>query len=134
MKPLYEAGEFVEEQGLYFKKCKEASGGAPIYKMHPGLACIAITDHASTKWFMSQPESVLDRQVSGRESQIKSLSVLNDMLACVPKSVRQAGGERRNAYDGRKQSCNVRLRIVRRGVVHATSMAEVEVHLQQWHF
>lgn len=84
MKPLSEAGEFGKAQGLYFKKCKEASGGAPIYKMHPGLACIAITDHASTKWFMSQPETVLDRQVSERVS-LKSLSVC--MLAFMRPSV-----------------------------------------------
>ena len=68
MSPLTEANEFLKTQGLYFKKCKEANGGAAIYKFHPGLAMIALTDHASAKWFFSQPDTVLDRQVSERES------------------------------------------------------------------
>ncbi|CAN0443976.1 unnamed protein product, partial [Scytosiphon promiscuus] len=41
---------------------KEANGGASVYKMHPGLACIALTDHASGKWFFEQPDTVFDRQ------------------------------------------------------------------------
>lgn len=43
---------------------KEKNGGAPIYKAHPGLKCITITDHASGKWFFNQPDTVLDRQVN----------------------------------------------------------------------
>ena len=62
--PLLEALEWSSTPGAYFKKLKEANGGAPIYKAHPGLACIAITDHAGGKWFFEQPETVLDRQVS----------------------------------------------------------------------
>ncbi|CAN0516603.1 unnamed protein product, partial [Laminaria digitata] len=62
MAPLTEAGEFGSGEGMYFKKCKEANGGAGIFKMHPGLKMIAITDHASAKWYFAQTESVLDRQ------------------------------------------------------------------------
>lgn len=65
MKPLSEIGEFAEARGLYFKSCKEANGGAAIFKIHPGLAMVALADHASTKWFFEQPDTVLDRQVSG---------------------------------------------------------------------
>lgn len=43
---------------------KKKNGGAAIYKAHPGLKCIALTDHASGKWFFNQPDTVLDRQVS----------------------------------------------------------------------
>lgn len=64
LKPLTEAGEWGGTPGAYFNKCKEANGGASVYKMHPGLACIALTDHASGKWFFEQPDTVLDRQVS----------------------------------------------------------------------
>lgn len=64
MSPLTEAGEWVSSRGTYFKNLSEANGGAPIYKAHPGMACIALTDHASGEWFFSQPESVLDREVS----------------------------------------------------------------------
>lgn len=42
---------------------QEKNGGAPIYKAHPGLKCIMLTDHASGKWFFNQPDTVLDRQV-----------------------------------------------------------------------
>ena len=64
LKPLTEAAEFAKTPGPYFKKSQEANGGAPVYKIHPGLASIALTDHASAKWFFEQPETVLDRQVS----------------------------------------------------------------------
>lgn len=64
LKPLVEAVEFTARPGPYFKKHQEGNGGAPIYKMHPGLKCIALTDHASGKWFFEQPDTVLDRQVS----------------------------------------------------------------------
>lgn len=64
LKPLIEAGQWSATPGAYFKKLKEANGGAPVYKAHPGLACIAITDHAGGKWFFEQPDTVLDRQVS----------------------------------------------------------------------
>eukprot|EP00904_Undaria_pinnatifida_P000524 jgi/Undpi1/10472/HiC_scaffold_29.g12922.m1 len=60
--PLSEAGEWSSTPGVYFKKLQEKNGGAPIYKAHPGLACITITDHASGKWFFEQPDTVLDRQ------------------------------------------------------------------------
>lgn len=68
MKPLTEIREFATERGLYFKRCKEANGGAAVFKFHPGLKMIAITDHASTKWFYNQPDTMLDRQVKERES------------------------------------------------------------------
>ena len=64
--PLSEAAEWSSTPGVYFKKLQEKNGGAPIYKAHPGLACITITDHASGKWFFEQPDTVLDRQVSGQ--------------------------------------------------------------------
>ena len=63
LKPLSDAAEWGGTPGAYFNKCKEANGGAPVYKMHAGLACIALTDHASGKWFFEQPDTVLDRQV-----------------------------------------------------------------------
>ena len=66
--PLSEAGEWSSTPGVYFKKLQEKNGGAPIYKAHPGLACITITDHASGKWFFEQPDTVLDRQVSGERN------------------------------------------------------------------
>lgn len=62
MSPLTDVGDFLKNQGEYFKKCKAASGGAAIYKIHPGLKVIALTDTASSKWFFAQPDSVLDRQ------------------------------------------------------------------------
>lgn len=61
--PLTEAGEWTSSPGAYFKKLSEENDGAPIFKAHPGLACIALTDYASGEWFFSQPDSVLDRQV-----------------------------------------------------------------------
>lgn len=63
--PLTEASQWNASPGAYFKSLSEANGGAPIFKAHPGLACIALTDHASGEWFFNQPESVLDRQVGG---------------------------------------------------------------------
>ncbi|CAN0507712.1 unnamed protein product, partial [Laminaria digitata] len=60
--PLIEAGEWTSTPGSYFNKGREANGGAPVYKIHPGIAAIALTDHASGKWFFSQPETVLDRE------------------------------------------------------------------------
>eukprot|EP00752_Nemacystus_decipiens_P008261 g7387.t1 len=62
LQPLIEAGKWSSTPGVYFKEMKEKNGGAPIYKAHPGLKCITITDHASGKWFFSQPDTVLDRQ------------------------------------------------------------------------
>ena len=64
LKPLTDAAEWISTPGAYFKKCSEAVEGASVFKMHPGLACIGLTDHASGKWFFEQPDTVLDRQVS----------------------------------------------------------------------
>ncbi|CAM9953006.1 unnamed protein product, partial [Sphacelaria rigidula] len=61
--PVIEGAKWAKSPGPYFKEKIAASGGAPIFKMHPGLASIALTDHASAKWFFSQPDTVLDRQV-----------------------------------------------------------------------
>ncbi|CAM9542239.1 unnamed protein product [Ascophyllum nodosum] len=36
--------------------------GEPVFKIHPGLPMIAVTDHTSGRWFFEQPETVLDRQ------------------------------------------------------------------------
>ena len=58
-----EAAQWSATPGAYFNGLKAANGGAPVYKAHPGLACIAITDHAGGKWFFEQPDTVLDRQV-----------------------------------------------------------------------
>ncbi|CAM9440562.1 unnamed protein product [Ectocarpus sp. 8 AP-2014] len=70
LQPFLEAGKWSSTPGTYFKEMKEKNGGAPIYKAHPGLKVITITDHASGKWFFSQPDTVLDRQArEGREEE-----------------------------------------------------------------
>ncbi len=66
MEPLSEAGRWSKREGAYFNELIEANGGASVFKAHPGLAVTFLTDHASTEWFLSQPESVLDRQVRER--------------------------------------------------------------------
>lgn len=63
--PLSEVAQWGASPGAYFKGLSEANGGAPIYKAHPGLACIVLSDHASGEWFFKQPDTVLDRQVRG---------------------------------------------------------------------
>lgn len=78
LKPLTEASEWAATPGTYFKKLKEANGGAPIYKAHPGLACIAITDHAGGKWFFEQPDTVLDRQVSRESGKVGCCAMRNN--------------------------------------------------------
>lgn len=82
LKPLTEAGEWSSSPGEYFKKIQEENGGAPIYKAHPGLACIALTDHASGKWFFEQPDTVLDRQVS-RDRETSVCSYCSAQQQCI---------------------------------------------------
>ncbi|CAN0550923.1 unnamed protein product, partial [Laminaria digitata] len=62
LKPLTDAAEWAGTPGAFFKRQREANGGAPVFKAHPGIRMIAITDHASGKWFFEQPDTVLDRQ------------------------------------------------------------------------
>ena len=58
--PLIEGGCWAAVPGKYMTtKCNDE----PVFKIHPGLATIALTDHASGKWFFDQPDTVLDRQV-----------------------------------------------------------------------
>lgn len=64
LQPLVEASSWASTPGVYFDGLSKNVGGAPVYKCHPGLASIAINDHAGGKWFFNQPDSVLDRQVS----------------------------------------------------------------------
>lgn len=61
--PFTEALSWASTPGVYFDGLSTKYDGAPVYKCHPGIASIAITDHASGKWFFNQPDSVLDRQV-----------------------------------------------------------------------
>ncbi|CAM9668072.1 unnamed protein product, partial [Sphacelaria rigidula] len=60
--PLVEAGLWSSSPGEYFQMKSNAVGGAPVFKCHPGLASIAVLDHAAGEWFFNQPDSVLDRQ------------------------------------------------------------------------
>lgn len=62
------------------KEMQEKNGGSPIYKAHPGLKCITITDHASGKWFFNQPDTVLDRQV--RDGLEKNDAQANERINC----------------------------------------------------
>lgn len=64
--PLNEASQWSSSPGEYFKDKSDAVGGAPVFKCHPGLASIAVLDHAAGEWFFNQPDSVLDRQVLSR--------------------------------------------------------------------
>lgn len=84
--PLIEAGQWSSSPGEYFKSKSDAVGGAPIFKCHPGLASIAITDHASGQWFFNQPDSVLDRQVGANTHRlpcmIKWVNVVFASFSC----------------------------------------------------
>ncbi|CAM9250955.1 unnamed protein product, partial [Ectocarpus fasciculatus] len=62
MSPLTEARAWAAREGQYFNGLIEANGGASVFKGHPGLAVIFLTDHASCEWFFSQRQEVLDRQ------------------------------------------------------------------------
>ncbi|CAM9321677.1 unnamed protein product [Scytosiphon promiscuus] len=62
MSPLQEARAWAGRSGKYFNDLIDANGGASVFKGHPGLAVTFLTDHASTEWFFSQPQDVLDRQ------------------------------------------------------------------------
>lgn len=64
--PLNEASQWSSSPGEYFKDKSDAVGGAPVFKCHPGLASIAVLDHAAGEWFFNQPDSVLDRQLGAR--------------------------------------------------------------------
>ncbi|CBN75516.1 hypothetical protein Esi_0111_0092 [Ectocarpus siliculosus] len=70
LQPFLEAGKWSSTPGTYFKEMKEKNGGAPIYKAHPGLKVITITDHASGKWFFNQPDTVLDRQAREERKEV----------------------------------------------------------------
>ena len=63
LEPLNEGAEWAATPGPYFKKMIAQNNNEPVFKIHPGLGAIAITDHASGKWFFDQPDTVLDRQV-----------------------------------------------------------------------
>lgn len=63
LNPIKEAVPWAKRSAKYFADLIEANGGASVFKGHPGLRVTFLTDHASAKWFLSQPESVLDRQV-----------------------------------------------------------------------
>lgn len=56
------------------KELQEKNGGSPVYKAHPGLKCVTITDHASGKWFFNQPDTVLDRQVRKARERARATS------------------------------------------------------------
>lgn len=61
--PIKEAVPWARRSAKYFADLIEANGGASVFNGHPGLRVTFLTDHASAIWFLSQPESVLDRQV-----------------------------------------------------------------------
>lgn len=63
IQPALEALSWATTPGTYYQTFNNSYGGDPIYKCHPGVASIAITDYASGVWFFNQPDSVLDRQV-----------------------------------------------------------------------
>ena len=63
LQPLTEGLEWASSPGQYFKKMIAQHDNEPVFKIHPGLAAIALTDHASGEWFFNQPDTVLDRQV-----------------------------------------------------------------------
>ncbi|CAN0296296.1 unnamed protein product [Ascophyllum nodosum] len=62
LQPLTEGLEWASSPGKYFKKMIAQHDNEPVFKIHPGLASIALTDHASGEWFFNQPDTVLDRQ------------------------------------------------------------------------
>ena len=66
LESLSEGLEWAASPGKYFKKMIAQHNGEPVFKIHPGLPMIAVTDHTSGRWFFEQPETVLDRQVKSR--------------------------------------------------------------------
>ena len=65
--PFFEGLTWAKSPGSYFKEMIAQFKDEPVFKIHPGLAAIALTDHASGKWFFDQPDTVLDRQVKSCE-------------------------------------------------------------------
>lgn len=61
--PIKEAVPWSARSAKYFADLMKANGGASVFKGHPGLKVTFLTDYISTEWFLSQPQSVLDRQV-----------------------------------------------------------------------
>ncbi|CAN0173648.1 unnamed protein product [Ascophyllum nodosum] len=60
--PFFEGLTWAKSSGSYFKEMIAQFKDEPVFKIHPGLAVIALTDHTSGKWFFDQPDTVLDRQ------------------------------------------------------------------------
>ena len=67
IRPLKEGVQWATNPGPYFKTMIDEHDDEPVFKVHPGLATIALTDHTSGKWFFDQPDTVLDRQVRSSE-------------------------------------------------------------------
>lgn len=67
LEPFAEGVEWAATPGPYFRKMIAQNDNEPVFKMHPGFAAIALTDHASGKWFFEQPDTVLDREVNKSE-------------------------------------------------------------------
>ncbi|CAM9659338.1 unnamed protein product [Chrysoparadoxa australica] len=61
-KPAADAVKLATDSVNYLEGAQDKAGGAPVFWVHPGVECIVLMDHVSTKFFLAAPSSVFDRQ------------------------------------------------------------------------
>ena len=62
LEPLREAAQFATEFSSYIDAKKEEYNGCAIFKIHPGIRAIALTDHRSCDFFFRAPTCQIDRE------------------------------------------------------------------------
>ncbi|KAJ3022484.1 UNVERIFIED_CONTAM: hypothetical protein HDU68_009130 [Siphonaria sp. JEL0065] len=60
--PLLESFEFALSQNLYILRQKKKNGNKSVFKAHPGLRAIFLTDHAAATVYFNAPTTILDRE------------------------------------------------------------------------
>ena len=62
LEPLREAAQFATEFSSYIDARKDECDGCAIFKIHPGIRAIALTDHRSCAFFFTAPTCQIDRE------------------------------------------------------------------------
>jgi cytochrome P450 len=61
-KPLLQMKPFLTAVEDYVREQRAAAGGAPVFRAHPGLRSVILTDHVSGSFFITAGEELLERE------------------------------------------------------------------------
>lgn len=69
--PLTQLDQFVSKLGTYVEQRRAEAGGASVFRCHPGLRTIAITDAIAGQFFINAPVTLLEREQHARFGGLK---------------------------------------------------------------